>query len=133
MTIYEFPLAWRWTQPSHAVLPAEVLAQIHPLSAAEAALIDRRASRQRAPVVSCSTVKSELVTAWLRSVQPDLNARIYAAWSDQLAVATRWEVFTEYWDEFCYPSSDDVVVTPVSGTWHLVYHHFEQFDFSAGS
>jgi hypothetical protein len=34
---------------------------------------------------------------------------------------------------FCYPSSDDVTVVPVSGAWQLIYHHYEQFDFVTGS
>ncbi len=130
MSIQEFPLAWRWTQASHAVLPTEVLAQIHPLSASEASQLRSRCSRERASVASCSTADSAGVSEWLRRVQPDLRARVYVAWSDELAVETSWEIFTEHWDDFCYPSSDDVTVAPVVGTWQLVYHHYEQFDFS---
>lgn len=28
---YNFPYAWRWTQPTHNVFPPEVMAQIKPL------------------------------------------------------------------------------------------------------
>jgi len=46
-----------------------------------------------------------------------------------LAIETTWSIFTEYWDAFCYPSSDDVTVVPVTGSWRLVYYHYEQFEF----
>src|SRR5688500_9189501 len=114
MSIQEFPLAWRWTQPSHAVLPVEVLAQIHPLSTSEATQLSPPRSSERASVVSCSTEDSDGVSACLRRVQPDLRARVYVAWSDELAVETSWGIFPEYWDDFCYPSSDDVTVAPVA-------------------
>lgn len=84
-------------------------------------------------MLSHSASESGEVSRWLRHVQPDLHTRVYVSWSLDLAVETRWDIFTEYWDDFCYPSSDDVTVVPASGTWQLSYHHYEQFDFIAGS
>lgn len=128
MTIQEFPLAWRWTQSSHAVLPPDVLARIRPLSPSEAAHIQERSSRQYAGGAVCRPA-GHGAREWLRSVQPDLAASVFVSWSEAWAVETSWEIFTEYWDDFCYPSSDDVSVIPVAGTRHLTYHHYEQFDF----
>lgn len=135
MTVQEFPLAWRWTQPSHSVLPPEVLGDIRPLSAADAALVSSAAPSRTASAVShaASDTDTVEVSRWLRRVQPDLLARVYVSWNEELAVETSWGIFTEYWDDFCYPSSDDVTVTPVSGTWKLIYHHYEQFEFMAAS
>ena len=133
MTIQEFPLAWRWTQPSHAVLPAEVLAGIRPLRASEAAGVCTAALAPSASTVSRPASDPVDVRSWLRSVQPDSQVPVYVSWSEDLAVETRWGIFTEYWDDFCYPSSDDVTVAPVTGTWQLVYHHYEQFDFITAS
>jgi hypothetical protein len=132
MTIQEFPLAWRWTQRSHSVLPAEVLAGIRPLSASEAAGVSTAAPAESATVVSRSASDSVDVRHWLRSVQPDSQARVYISWNRDWAVETSWHIFTEYWDDFCYPSSDDVTVVPTGGTWQLVYHHYEQFEFITG-
>jgi len=70
---------------------------------------------------------------WLRRVQPDLAAPVYVSWDEDLAIETTWSIFTEYWDDFCYPSSDDIAVVPVTGGWQLIYHHYEQFEFIAGS
>jgi hypothetical protein len=133
MTIQDFPLAWRWTQPSHSVLPAEALAGIRPLSAREAADVCVVTPAGTASVVSTSASDSREVSQWLRRVQPDSHAAVYVSWSTDLAVETSWSIFAEYWDDFCYPSSDDVTVVPVSGGWQLVYHHYEQFDFTSRS
>jgi len=58
---------------------------------------------------------------WLRRVQPDLAVSVYVSWSQDLAIETTWSIFTEYWDAFCHPSSDDVTVVAVTGSWRLVY------------
>jgi hypothetical protein len=52
MSIQDFPLAWRWTQASHSVLPPEVLEDIRPLSAAEAAGVGTSAPSRRKSAVS---------------------------------------------------------------------------------
>ncbi|MCX6924445.1 MAG: hypothetical protein NT154_14705 [Verrucomicrobia bacterium] len=135
MTIEDFPLAWRWTKSSHSVLPPEVLAQIHPLSPQEAARlrVSADASAQGALVVSRFIDELIDVRDWLRSIQPDGQASVYVTWSQALAVRTTWGIFTRYWDDFCYPSSDDVTVAPVAGTWRLVYCHDERFRFIPAS
>ncbi len=133
MTIQEFPLAWRWTQPSHSVLPPEVLARIRPLSSSEARDISRVAVLESAATMHHTTSDSGDVRSWLRTVQSDLQACIYVIWTREWAVQTSWDIFTEYWDDFCYPSSDDVTVRPGTGDWRLVYHHYEQFDFIPAS
>jgi len=129
MTIQEFPLAWRWTQPSHAVLPPEVLHRIRPLTRSEAEKVCQVPVSGSASAVCHSASDSVDVRSWLRSVQPDLQASIYLSWDTDLGVETTWDIFSEFWDDFCYPSSDDVTIAPVTGDWCLLYHHYEQFDF----
>src|SRR3712207_6991725 len=46
---------------------------------------------------------------------------VIVRWDESTAVRTTWEVFTRYWDDFCYPLSDDVAVFPDSGAWLLLY------------
>jgi len=107
-----------------------VLARIRPLSPAEAARVHESSSVPHSGAVdSCSTKDGVTVQLWLRRVQPDLQARVFISWSEDLAVETSWDIFTEYWDDFCYPSSDDVTIIPVAGSWRLSYHHYEQFEF----
>lgn len=138
--IESFPLAWRWTQSSHTLFTPLELAALHPYSAEEAARIHDRALRllegdglspvhfEQIASLSAERSKAE-VTAWLRERFPNPNAQVTISWLRHLALRTTWQIFTGHWDDFCYPSSDDVVVLPEDGSWLLLYHHEEIFTF----
>jgi hypothetical protein len=38
-------------------------------------------------------------------------------------------LFVGRWDDFCFPSSDDVTVYPADERWLLEYAHREEFVF----
>ena len=40
-----------------------------------------------------------------------------------------WEIFLEYWDDFCYPSSDDAFVVCEASAAILAWEHEELFKF----
>lgn len=130
---YTFELAWRWTNPSHNVLPPEVMAQIVPLD--EVAVPSGLAVRDqlnRAQVIdirSMSTCDVDEARRWLRELPVDPAEKIVIDWGLRSAVQTTWEIFTRFWDDFCYPSSDDVEIYPPSGDWILLYHHWELFEW----
>lgn len=73
---------------------------------------------------SASAVRSRLETLAIAS-----DERVILSWSAESALVTRWDTFVQHWDAFCYPSSDDVTVWPLSGEWTLCYHHDETIDF----
>jgi hypothetical protein len=133
----QFELAWRWTQPTHAVLPAEALATIRPFTSGRAADLDAQAgrlSRQRplaqwALSICADDDAAESVREHLRALSIANNTEILVSWSRRAAVLTVWQTFVEYWDDFCYPSSDDVTVWPPSGEWVLCYRHYQHIDF----
>lgn len=140
MDIREFPLARRWTQATHAVLPDDVLAQMHPVEAVEAISLSQRAqgfSGQEGldeSVFAVNTICSVDLSPqsgceWLRDQQPDLAADVIVSWDSDTAIRTTWKIFTAYWDDFCYPSSDDVLVWPESESWAFFFHHEECFQF----
>ena len=140
MTAQEFPLAWRWTQSEHGVMPLHVLAAIVPLAASEAAQRNERSLTfyQQSRILSPSVFRTIIsqraeipaaeARAWLLQQQPT-DVSVVVSWQPDLAVRTTWHVFTDYWDSFCYPSSDDVAVWPESEQWVLAYHHYELFEF----
>ena len=136
----EFPLKWRWTDSRWNKLPDEALNAIQPLSESKArelcqysngftdhsGLIESifdRVSRIDTPD------DSPTIRQWLIACSPDLNQKVVVSWDNDLAALVKWEVFCEYWDDFCYPSSDDVAVFPLSGEWMLCYSHDEYFMF----
>src|SRR5258706_272380 len=111
MKVQEFPLAWRWTDSRHSVLSDAVLSQLQPLAAQDARLVFERAlSFQRdSDITGSADVSDEDGCTWLRARHDGLSDIITIAWSAECALRTNWQVFTEYWSDFCYPSSDDVI------------------------
>jgi hypothetical protein len=141
MNIRDFPLAWRWTQPAHAVFSEAVLDAMHPLSSTESANIKELVRSFQSSANSLDkelfesvaqetnkTGKTE-VTRWLKARLDDDLCSVFICWSDELALETTWKVFQDHWDDFCYPASDDVAVIPKSGDWVLLYSHEEFFVF----
>ena len=131
MKVQEFPLAWRWTDSRYSVLPTTVLAQLQPLTPDDARRAFERAQQfQRASRITHSAdVSDERGRAWLREQHAGVSDVVTVAWSPECALRTSWEIFTDYWSDFCYPSSDDVAVLPESDRWALFYDHEEQFEF----
>jgi hypothetical protein len=133
---YSFELAWRWTRPTHNVLPADVMAQIKPLDGAalpDGLVRDERhldASRFDDIRRGDADVSVEEGADWLGRLPVAPAEQVVVSWPDwRLALETNWGVFTRFWDDFCYPSSDDVEVFPPSGDWLLLYQHFEEFEW----
>jgi hypothetical protein len=140
MTIREHPLAWRWTDAKYAVLTDATLAQMQPVEQREAERMFQRSLRflvrdSLSPqefgsiLRQSADVPVEVGRRWLREQQTDLSARVFVSWQQDTAIRTTWEIFTAHWDDFCYPSSDDVIVWPQSERWALFYFHEQEFQF----
>ncbi len=125
MTIREHPLAWRWTDPEHSVLPEDTLAQMASIQPVEAeqlwrhsvSLVTRSglAAHEFATISRHSAdVSRDVGRAWLQAQQQDSGAPVIISWDQATAIRTTWEVFSSHWDAFCYPASDDVLVFPDS-------------------
>lgn len=133
MGIEKFPLAWRWTQESHAILPQEVLASMVPL---QPNVTDRLynlgeelSPRSSVVLVTHEASKDSAGTrVWLTALPIPLSTRVLVVWNRVTGLALPWQAFVRYWDDFCYPSSDDVFVFPEAGTCVLAWNHYEVFD-----
>jgi hypothetical protein len=132
--IEEFPLAWRWTQVSHAVLAPEVLASLTPLHAHDAEQLYRRGERlfpqgTVAAVTHQAFEDPEPTRAWLEVLPIARDGRVLIAWNRETAISLPWKTFVAYWNDFCYPSSDDAFVFPEEGMSALAWNHYEVFEF----
>lgn len=144
-----FSLIWRWTQDTHNVLSPEVLAGIQPLTEAKAATLQGAADCLHRQFVSLDDVTEQQIVGlrtafthaawqdntqvrgWLRSLSVRADAPILIFWRFfGCAVVTRWQVFCDFWSDFCYLVSDDVIVWPLSGEWGLEYLHTENLGFA---
>jgi len=135
-----FPLKWRWDDFQWNRFPNEVLNTIRPLSESKARELCQYSlgcTNQSGLVESLFERISQIDTSedspairqWLLECSTDLNQAVAVSWDHDLAILVRWEVFCDYWKDFCYPSADDVAVFPLSGKWMLFYSHDEYFTF----
>ncbi len=141
MEILKHPLAWRWTEEKHTLLPENILSQLHPLKAFEAkSLWDRTseflaceglAEEEFEEVISLDTSAIPVGAGkeWMENLQPDLEVAVSISWDQHTAIRTTWQIFTSYWEAMCYPASDDVVIVPDSADWALYYYHEETLHF----
>ncbi|MFZ0828648.1 MAG: hypothetical protein WAO02_14610 [Verrucomicrobiia bacterium] len=140
MTAQEFPFAWRWPEAEPGVMSSNILASLVPLVTSEAVQLNERLltfclpSRRLAPAVFSVIVSrragnpADTARAWLLQRQPG-DVPVFVSWKVDLAVRTTWRVFTDYWDSFCYLSSDGVVIWPESEQWALAFYQNELFEF----
>lgn len=136
-----FPLKWRWTDARWNILPADALANIRPLVPAKASEVDEKTSvfnpdegflpgtYQLIDEIESEHNDEQVVRDWLRSYIPNLEGQVIVCWNLDNAVVTKSSIFCYYWDDFCYPASDDVSISPLSGEWLLFYWHEEVFFF----
>jgi hypothetical protein len=139
MNIRQHKLAWRWTDSRYAVLPEQVLAELHPIAEAEAKTLhdlslsclnkDSLSPKFNSIVVSTGHFSLKEGPQWLAQQKSTSEDEVVLSWGPTVALRTSWVVFVEYWQEFCYPASDDLLVFPPAADWVLLYHHEEEFHF----
>ncbi len=143
ISLKDFPLSWRWTNPKFNLLPQEILLKIKPFNEIVSKKIWKRSTEFagddtsfkpnhllfEAPDKIETYSKDETdIIEWLSTRIP--TTKIIVSWQPNTAVFTDTEVFIQYWDDFCYPSSDDVSIWPIDEKWILHYWHEERFYYS---
>lgn len=136
----ELPIKWRWTDSRWNKLPKNDLETIKPLTETKArqlcqnslSLLNQSGLNEslfeNIKQVDASGETSEL-QKWLLSCSSNSNQTVIVSWDNTKAALVQWKVFCEYWDDFCYPASDDVAIFPLSEEWMLFYGHSEYFVF----
>ncbi|MBG9995992.1 hypothetical protein I6F50_13040 [Pseudoalteromonas sp. NZS127_1] len=132
--IEDFSLAWRWISASHGDFSKDTLNKLIPLSEEQArALI--AATPINFPVGAKrfdSTEGSELTRQWLKGLVND-SQTITICWDQETALTLPWLIFCDHWDDFCYPSSDDINFYLESGELFLRWNHYEVFEFDSSA
>jgi hypothetical protein len=139
MNIRQHKLAWRWTDSRYAVLPEHVLSELRPIDEVEAKTLydltlsyldtDALSPEFNSTMVSTERLSAQEGSQWLARQRSPSKTEVVLSWDPTVALRTSWALFVEYWQEFCYPASDDLVVFPSAGDWVLLYHHEEEFHF----
>ncbi len=145
--IASFQLARRLARDSHGTLLPEELDKIKPIIPKVAhhiysELKDEVLARFEVPgqnFFSCGAasldvcrLSHETVAAWIRQQLPKDGAQIIISWvspAQDLAALVDRDLFVDHWADFCYPSSEGVVVWPPGLSFVLRYSHDEIFTF----
>jgi hypothetical protein len=136
-------LSYRWTQPTHALLSAEQLARIKPLQESKAKEVWRLSLSFRQPgapdgrpadslytnIEELPEAEGDLGTEWLQHRMGDETSPIIVCWNSLSAVETDAQLFVPFWEDFCYPSSDDVAIFPIHFGWLVTFWHEEHLFF----
>lgn len=148
ISMADFPLKWRFTDPKYSVLPAAHLDQVHPLSRESAMRVwqfvldsdlhlDFPFRREFFHHIESTKVgeshgneeeDDDRVRKWLYRCAIPFDRRIFLSWQPEWAIETSWKIFVKYWTDFYYPISDDLTVCDGSLQWALLlYHEHEVF------
>tara|TARA_R110002072_G_scaffold299931_1_gene476253 strand:+ start:19 stop:432 length:414 start_codon:yes stop_codon:yes gene_type:complete len=129
----EFPLLWRWTKPSHAVLPRDVLEQLTPIQPSDAeALVEIELASTPAMQHYPTTSAEADTRTWLLS-QYSVETEVILVWDRESGLRLPWPIFCEYWSDFCYPSSDDIGIFTNDKKLLMQWRHYEVFEYGYGS
>ena len=130
--------AWRWEDPRHFTLPAEVLDTIRAIRKERASELfprslelDKWAREKPARVIDVEAASPTDTLTWLQQLAPS-DTPVVVSWHRQDAVLVPWRVFAEYRDAFWYPASDDVTVFPLGEAWVLSCDHDGWYSWRGG-
>jgi len=88
--------------------------------------------------VDLGGLSTEAGTAALANIDISPASRVWVSylqggWTDTggnpvrpLTISTDWAAFTQFWDDFWYPSGDDIRVAPIDGSRIVEINHEEE-------
>lgn len=139
-SLNDFPLKWRWTDERWNKLPENALNTIQPFTDEKARELLKyslefgdykglsASSFENVSRIDASGDPAQ-IKYWLQNQFSDKNQDVIVSWNDHHAVSVRLDVFCKYWNDFCYPASDDLIVWGFEEDWVLMYLHDEEFIF----
>ena len=130
LSLQNSSLSWRW-EPSHTEMCQDKTSEIGTLSKDDSVELNGRClSIVESTKVACATNTdrgSKKISEWLASL--GINGSLHLSYDEKTALVTPAELFIEYWDDFLYPSTDNVFITTDDGSWILQFFHYERLEF----
>jgi len=139
----EFSLGWRWDKNHNPEFTLNLLDQIIAFTDTE--------SRRLNKVIDYFEMEGNLVDGfedkgWIMassesdkhildfresfySMTKGFDENLLVSWDRTTCVYTQKDTFAGYWDDFCFPSSDDITIVSELTNWILFYKHFETAQF----
>ncbi|MBC5775276.1 hypothetical protein H8S95_14450 [Pontibacter sp. KCTC 32443] len=133
----DFKLTWRWEKTHNPEITETEKVQIEPVSEAESKRLNKiidffekedNLNMSFIPTdwISASSENNEKIEQFrskLTSIIEQWDERVIVTWDRTTTLRTSKEIFLKYWDDFCYPSSDDVTIISEKTNWVMFYNH----------
>jgi hypothetical protein len=135
----KFSLSWRWDKNHNSTINEEEKRLIIPYSEEESKKLykitsyfeisDKLKNNYEEFEWMSATIGSKAniqkVKSTLTEYFSNTSSDVIISWDRRTCVSTTKEIFIKYWDNFCYPSSDDVIVLSFDTNVILKYNHIE--------
>ena len=132
----DFELKWRWDETHNPDISDSDIAQLQPLSETESKRLNKVISHfekkdtlsrlfTQSDWISANSEKPEQFRMQLASIVEPWKEGVIVTWNNTTTLRTTKEIFQKYWDDFCYPSSDDVTIISEKTNWIMFYSHSE--------
>ena len=135
----DFELNWRWEKPHNPNISDSEKAKIEPVSVIESKRLNKIIEYFEIEgnlkndyietdwiyASSESDKTKKLFRRKLASIIEKWNEGLIVSWDQTTTLKVTKEIFLKYWDDFCYPSSDDVIIISLETNWIMYYRHNE--------
>lgn len=135
----DFELNWRWEKTHNPDISDLEKTQIEPVSATESKRLNKVIDYfEIEDNLSNDFIETDWISAnsenekkidtfrnKLTSILETWDENVIVTWNRTTTLKTTKEMFLKYWDDFCYPSSDDVTIISEETNWVMFYRHFE--------
>lgn len=135
----DFSLNWRWDNIHNPNITIEEIKLIQPLSVLESKRINKiidyyedknYLNKDFVPtdwfLANSETEKaiSKFIDDFSKLTQ-SYKENLFISWNPSTCVYTTKDIFIKYWNDFCYPSSDDITIISEMTNWVYFYNHLE--------
>ena len=135
--INNFELKWRWLGGNYANFTPDILSKIKILDSKSSKYVYNKLEKYFSnyslnntfvkDIKSFEIRDSEILKKFWTKTRMTDDTQIIISWDENNCVITNWKIFKYNWDDFCYPSSDDVFIYPMNGDFIIYYMHEEIF------
>ena len=122
-------LFWRWNSAGHVEFSKKQLDEIRTVSLQASQRIHDQLLQldlQSTSSAAVSELGDEGIADWLKKTL-SAHTEVLLSWDKGTSIVVTTSLFSQHWDDFCYSSSDDIFIAPLSLDWVMEYHHYDVF------
>ncbi len=135
----DFVLNWRWEKTHNPNITDSEKEYLQPVTESESKRLNKvidyfeneenlKDKYQQIDWISANSENDQKVEEFrnlLTEIIRSWDEAVIITWNRTTTLRTTKEIFLKYWDDFCYPSSDDVTIISEKTNWIMFYNHIE--------